>query len=41
MEEATVTLQEGMSFKGVTSSGCELVMDAAEEVGGQGRGPLG
>ena len=39
MEEARVTLLEAMQFKGVVPIGPELVMDAAEEAGGQGKGP--
>lgn len=39
MVEARVTLLEGMRFKGVAPSGQELVMDAAEDAGGQGKGP--
>lgn len=39
MEEARVTLQEAMQFKGISDSGHELIMDAAEEVGGQKKGP--
>jgi len=39
LEEARVTLLEAMQFKGISDSGHELVMDAAEDVGGQGKGP--
>jgi putative redox protein len=37
--EASARLMEGMAFHGRTSSGHELVLDAAPEVGGQERGP--
>jgi len=36
---ATVTLDEGMSFLGRTSSGFSLTLDATAEAGGEGRGP--
>ncbi|MCL5959127.1 MAG: OsmC family protein [Chloroflexi bacterium] len=39
MEEAKVTLLDAMQFRGVGPSGQTLVMDAAEDVGGQGKGP--
>lgn len=36
---AAVQLVEGLSFRGRTGSGHELMLDAAAEAGGQGRGP--
>ncbi|MBX6770496.1 MAG: OsmC family protein [Chloroflexi bacterium] len=37
--EGTVRLIEGMSFEATAGSGHQLVLDAAEDVGGQNRGP--
>jgi putative redox protein len=36
---ASATLEAGMSFRGRTSSGFELALDAAPDVGGRERGP--
>jgi putative redox protein len=36
---ATATLDEGMSFRGRTGSGFELMLDSTADAGGQGRGP--